>query len=103
MDRFWWVVALGGLVTHLTRGSFLLVADRFTGLPQRVQTLLRMIPPAALAALVLPALTGPEGGALDLANPVLAGGVVALALAVWRRSVLLPMAAGFAVVTVLSL
>lgn len=102
MSRLWMVVVLGGLVTYAARGSFLLVAERFTGLPPRVETVLRMIPPAALAALVAPAMLRQAGEFAPL-NPVLAGGLVALALAMWRRTVLLPLAAGFAAVTVLGL
>lgn len=101
MSRLWWVVLFGSLVTYAARASFLMVAERFTGLPPRVTTVLRMIPPAALAALVLPALLRPGGGDLDLFSPVLAGGVTALALAVWRDGVLLPLVVGFAVATLL--
>lgn len=102
MSRLWWVVLLGGLGTYAVRSSFLLVADRFTGLSPRVETALRMIPPAALAALVAPAMLR-QDGVFDPLNAVLAGGVVALLVALWRRTVLLPLAAGFAVVTVLGL
>jgi branched-subunit amino acid transport protein len=102
VKQLWWVVLIGGVVTYAVRGSFLLVAERFDGLRPRAATALRMIPPAALAALAAPAMLR-QGGVIDLWNPILAGGVIALALGVWRRSLLLPLVAGFVVVTVLGL
>ena len=55
-------------------------------MPPAVARLLRQIPPAALAAIVLPALVRPDG-ALDLLQPRLLAGFVA-ALVAWRtRSV----------------
>ncbi len=102
MTQLWWVVLLGGLVTLAIRGSSLMVAERFTGLPPRIQTVLRMIPPAALAALVAPAMLR-SGGQIDLLNPVLAGGIAALALALWKRTVLGPLLLGFFVTTVIGL
>ncbi len=58
--------------------------------------------PFGLAALVAPARLR-SGGQIDLLNPVLAGGVAALALALWRKTVLGPLVLGFAVTTVLGL
>lgn len=73
--------AIGGLLTYLVRISFLAFAGRMTELPPRVAIALRMIPPAALAALVLPALLRPDDAPVDLLSPVLLGGVVAAVVA----------------------
>jgi branched-subunit amino acid transport protein len=103
MTQLWWVIVLGGIVTFAIRASSLLVAERFTGLPPRVETALRMIPPAALAALIAPALLRPDGGGFELINPMLAGGLGALSLALWKRTVLGPLLLGFAITTVVGL
>jgi branched-subunit amino acid transport protein len=61
-----------------------------------VQRVLRQIPPAALASLVLPALLRPEGR-LDLLQPRLLAGAVAAAVA-WRfRSVALTLVVGMGI------
>lgn len=76
------VVLLGGLATWLIRVSFLAFADRTTDLSPRVTTALRMIPPAALAALTVPAIAK-TNGAVDLLSPRMLAGVLA-ALVAWR-------------------
>ena len=64
------------------RASFLLAARRLAEVPPGVQRVLRQIPPAALASIVVPALLRPDGE-LDLWQPELAAGVVA-GLVGWR-------------------
>lgn len=97
----WVVIVAGGVGTFLTRASFLFIAHRFTELPPRVRETLRMIPPAVLAALTVPAILRPGGGAIDVVDARLVGGLLALAIA-WRtKNLLLTTAAGLAVVTVL--
>lgn len=91
--KAWLVIVLGGVGTYAIRASFLLVADRFGDISESVQDALRMIPPAALAALVAPALLRPEGALAPLGPRALAG-VLALAVAWWSRSVLLTVATG---------
>lgn len=91
----WAIVLVGGLLTFLQRLAFLAVAHRATELPPRVRDALRMIPPAALAALVFPAVLreGP-GGPLALADPPALAAVAAMAV-MWRtRSVLATLAVG---------
>lgn len=92
------VVVLAGLLTYAIRASFLVVAGRMTTLPPLVTTILRMIPAAALAALVLPSLLRPGAGALDPVNSILAGGIVTVLVARWRGSMGLSLAAGLVVV-----
>lgn len=92
------VVGLAGLLTYAIRASFLVVAGRMTALPPLVTTILRMIPAAALAALVLPGLLRPGAGGFDPLNSIVAGGVAAVLVTLWRRSIGLSLAAGLVVV-----
>ena len=94
----WAIVIAGGVITFLQRFSFLALAERATSVPPRVREALRMIPAAALAALVAPAVfrAGPDG-ALDLLNPrILAAGLAIVVM--WRtRQVVLTLVVGLGV------
>lgn len=98
--RLWVTIGLAGAGTFLARISFLGVAHRMADPPVAVQRVLRMIPPAALAALVLPALVRP-GGHFDLTQPRLVAGLVAIAVAYWTKNVLVTLAVGMAVLVIL--
>ncbi|GAB4575951.1 MAG: hypothetical protein Kow0077_30020 [Anaerolineae bacterium] len=79
-----WLVIFGMvLVTYSVRLSVIaLLGER--ELPDLLTRALRYVPPAALAAIVFPALLMPEGTlAISAANPRLIAGLVA-AVAVWR-------------------
>jgi branched-subunit amino acid transport protein len=82
VNRVWVAIVLAGAGTYAMRASFLLAADRLARVPPSVERLLRQIPPAALASLVVPALLRPSGE-LDVFSPRLLAGVVA-ALVAWR-------------------
>ena len=100
MSDVWLAIVLSGAGTYAMRASFIALAHRMAEVPAGVQRLLRQIPPAALASIVLPALVRPEGS-LDLLQPRLAAGLVAAAVA-WRtRNVALTLVTGMAVVVVL--
>jgi branched-subunit amino acid transport protein len=100
MSRVWVVIVGAGLGTFAMRASFIAFAHRLATVPPGVQRLLRQIPPAALASLVLPALIRPQGS-LDLAQPRFAAGALA-ALVAWRTgSVALTLIVGMATVVVL--
>lgn len=98
--RLWVTILLAGAGTFVARISFLGVAHRISDPPVALQRVLRMIPPAALAALVLPALVRPEGQ-IDLTQPRLVAGVIATAVAFKTKNVLLTLAVGMAVVVIL--
>lgn len=93
MSTTWFVIVVAGVGTFAMRASFLVAARRMAVLPPRVRRVLRQIPPAALAALVLPAMVAPEG-TVDLAQAQLPAGVLA-ALVAWRtRNVALTLVVG---------
>jgi branched chain amino acid efflux pump len=100
MSRIWMVIVGAGIGTFAMRASFIAAAHRLTEIPPAVQRLLRQIPPAALASLVLPALVRPHGS-LDLAQPRFVAGTIAAVVA-WRTgNVALTVAVGMLVVVVL--
>ncbi|MEO6121960.1 MAG: AzlD domain-containing protein, partial [Acidimicrobiales bacterium] len=86
---------LSGVGTFAMRASFLAAAHRMVEVPPGMARVLRQIPPAALAAIIGPALLRPEGY-FDLLQPRLAAGALA-ALIAWRtRRVGLTLAVGMA-------
>ena len=100
LSRVWAVIVLSGAGTFAMRASFLAAANRVTNVPPRIRRLLRQIPPAALASLVVPALVRPHGS-LDLVQGRLAAGVLA-ALVAWRtRSVALTLVIGLGALIVI--
>lgn len=100
MSSVWLAVVLAGVGTFAMRASFLLAAHRMVEVPPVVQRLLRQIPPAALASLVLPALVRPNGH-LDLLAPEAVAGLVA-GLVAWRtRSSILTLIVGMAALVAL--
>jgi branched-subunit amino acid transport protein len=100
VSRVWVAILLAGAGTYAMRASFLLAADRLVRVPPGVERLLRQIPPAALASLVVPALLRPHGD-LDLFSPRLVAGLVAAAVA-WRtRNVAATLAVGMGLLVLL--
>ena len=97
MNRVWPVILVSGAGTYAMRASFLAAAHRLAEVPPGVARVLRQIPPAALAAIVLPALVRPHGH-FDLLQPRLVAGIAA-ALVAWRtRNVGLTLLVGMAAV-----
>lgn len=95
-------LVLVGVGNVVLRGSALLFAERLRDVSPRTQAVLRMIPPAILAALVAPALLRPEGTFAPLGPQALAG-LVALVVA-WRtRNLLATILVGLVAVVVLGL
>ncbi|HEV8114651.1 MAG TPA: AzlD domain-containing protein, partial [Acidimicrobiales bacterium] len=75
MSPVWVAILLAGAGTFAMRASFLAAATRLAVVPPFAQRLLRQIPPAALAAIVTPALLRP-GGDFGLFQPRLAAGLL---------------------------
>lgn len=100
MSSTWTAIVLAGVGTFAMRASFLVVAHRLAEVPEGVQRVLRQIPPAALAALVVPAFLRPDGD-LGVWQPELAAGTLA-ALVCWRtRSTIATLVVGMVAVFVL--
>lgn len=82
MSSVWATIILAGAGTFAMRASFIAAADRLATVPPWGQRILRQIPPAALASLVIPAIVRSEGD-LDLTHPRFLAGIVATLVA-WR-------------------
>lgn len=96
MSAAWLAIVLAAVGTFAMRAAFLVAAHRLADVPEPVQRVLRQIPPAALAAIVVPDLLRPRDH-LDFWQPELAAGVVA-ALVFWRtRSTALTLVVGMLV------
>ncbi len=93
----WLVMVAGGLITFLTRLSFIAAEGRFS-VPRWFRGMLPFVPVATLTALVAPALLRP-GGTWDVSftNARLIAGLIAVAVAAVTRNVLLTICVGFAV------
>lgn len=97
----WLTVALGGLATYLVRLSFFAVAHRAAEPPLWLLRILRMIPPAALAALAIPPVLRPAGEWTTFDEPRLWAAVVACVVA-WRtKSLALTFVVGMGVLVAL--
>ena len=82
----WLAIAGVTLSVYLLRASFILFADphRF---PRRFRQALQFVPPAVLAAIVLPGLLLWQGAFdMTLANPRWLAGAIAIAVAVASRN-----------------
>lgn len=88
-----WLIVLGMVaVTYSVRLSVIALLGE-AAMPEMLRRALRYVPPAALSAIVFPALLMPEGS-LSPGNPRLLAGLIA-ALVAWRsRSALLSIAVG---------
>ena len=92
-----WLTILGvGLLTFLTRASFIVFADPHK-FPHAFRVALAFVPPAVLAAITLPGLAMPFGTLdLTLANPRWIAGLAALIVAARLRSPLATIGVGMA-------
>ena len=98
-STMWIVIGVVAVGTFAIRAVFLL-ARRSAEPPPAVVDALRMIPPAAFAALVVPALLRPDGP-VELLTPGLLAGVLA-ALVAWRtRNIAATIAVGLLSVVLL--
>jgi branched-subunit amino acid transport protein len=100
VSTVWTAIVLAGIGTYAMRASFLVFAHRLADVPPSIQRILRQIPPAALAAIVVPAFLRPDG-VLDLWQPRFLAGVIA-ALVAWRtKNIALTLVVGLGIVMVI--
>ncbi len=99
--QIWAAVIVIGVITLLTRASFIILAERLT-LPQPVQRALQFTPIAALTAILIPEIVAPSGTfQLGQAAPRLIAGAVAAVIA-WRtRNITLTIVVGMALLWLL--
>ena len=101
MNEIWVALIVVGVGTFALRGSFLLLADRRATVSPPVERVLRMIPPAALAAIVGQQLGDPHGSTGLVARLVAAAVAAAIT---WRKANLaLALVIGLATVMLLDL
>jgi branched-subunit amino acid transport protein len=100
VNRIWTAIVLSGAGTYAMRASFLAFAHRLATVPPALARILRQIPPAALAAIVVPALLRHEGH-LDLLQPTLLAGLVAAGVAWKTRNVGITVVVGIALLAAL--
>jgi branched-subunit amino acid transport protein len=93
MTTGWALIAAGAALTWLLRASFLLRDTEASALSPAMREALRLVAPAVLVALVVPALLRP-GAALDVLHPAVAAGLVTAGVAWWRASIWLSVGAG---------
>jgi branched-subunit amino acid transport protein len=92
----WTVIVGAGLVAFLLRASFIVFSDP-RKFPHAFRIALAFVPPAVLAAIVVPGLAMPHGAIdLSLANPRWLAGIAAYAVATRSRGTLAPIAFGMA-------
>ena len=96
MATLWLIFLAAGLLTYLTRLSFIALLGRWQ-LPRVLQRALRFVPPAVLTAILFPELLIRQGKLLmSPANPRLVAGLLA-ALVAWRtKNVILTIVTGMA-------
>jgi branched-subunit amino acid transport protein len=97
----WLTIAAAGVLTYVTRLSFIYLLDRVS-MPDWFRRALRFVPAAVLSAIVLPELLIPNGTVLlPWKNPALLSGIVAVLVA-WRaKNVPLTIIVGMAALLVL--
>lgn len=97
----WMVLVLGGLLTYMTRLSFILLFG-YLEISPLLRKALKFVPPAVLSALIFPELLL-HNGTLDfsLGNLRLFAGTIAILVA-WRtRNIWLTILAGMTILVVL--
>lgn len=97
----WLVMIACGVVTFLTRLSFIAAEGRYA-VPAWFRAMLPFVPVATLTALVAPALLRPEGRWIGSPlEPRFVAGAIAVVVAAVSRNVLLTICVGFGVFVVL--
>jgi len=92
MAAIWLILVIAGLLTYLTRLSFIVLLGKWTP-PEWVSRALRFVPPAVLTAILVPELLIRNNHFVP-ANPRLLAGALAVVVA-WRtKNVILTIAVG---------
>jgi branched-subunit amino acid transport protein len=90
----WLVFILAGLITFLSRLSFIMLIGRHSVSPL-LDRMLRFIPPAVLTAIIFPEIFMKDGAlAISPANPRMLAGLLAAVMAWKSRSAVLTIVVG---------
>jgi branched-subunit amino acid transport protein len=90
----WLTIAAAGLLTFLTRLSFIALLGRWQ-LPELLRRGLRYVPPAVLCAIIFPEVLMRNGNmALGWDNPRLLAGIIAALVGWYTRNIFLTIAVG---------
>ncbi len=92
--RLWLIIIASGIVTYLTRASFIVFGDTLA-LPASAERSLKYVAPAAFAAISIPLVLGGDGfeGFGDDVPRLVAAGAAA-AVVVWKKNLPLMLAVG---------
>jgi branched-subunit amino acid transport protein len=95
--NLWVILILGGLGTYLMRLSFILIFQHID-IPPYMERIMRLVPPAAFSAILLPELLVRDGEVLfSLSNLRLIAGLLAIIIALKTRNVLITIASGMVI------
>ncbi len=94
-STIWLIFIVAGIGTFFLRLSFIFLMGRLSEVPPNVERVLRFVPPAVLAALVVPAIVYVDSSlAIEAGNEKLFAGTLAAVVA-WRtRNMLATIAIG---------
>jgi branched-subunit amino acid transport protein len=99
--NIWLLLVLAGLVTYMTRLSFIVLLGRIRA-PEWFTHSLRYVPAAVLSALIVPELLSPKPSlGMYIMNPELIAGASAIFVAWKTKNVLLTIGAGMVVLVAL--
>ena len=99
MAEIWLILVIAGLLTFLTRLSFIALLGKWSP-PAWISRALRFVPPSVFTAIILPQLLIRDNNFVP-ANPRLLAGIVAAAVG-WRtKSIILTIAVGMAALLLL--
>ena len=94
MGKIWLTIGLAGLLTFLTRLSFIYLLGRWQP-PAWLERSLRFVPPAVLSAIIFPEVLLHDGISSLAFNNLRLWAALVAALVAWRtRNILLTIAAG---------
>jgi branched-subunit amino acid transport protein len=99
--NLWLILILGGLGTYLLRLSFILIFQHVK-MPEFMEKILRLVPPAVFSAIVLPELLVRDGSVqFSVTNLRLIAGLLAAVIALKTRNVLITIASGMVILWLL--
>jgi branched-subunit amino acid transport protein len=99
--NLWLILILGGLGTYLLRLSFILIFQHVK-MPDFMEKILRLVPPAVFSAIVLPELLVRDGSIqFSMSNLRLIAGLLAAVIALKTRNVLATIASGMVILWLL--